>query len=133
MNKPLYQIIASLVTARHNCERTGNGEWQSRHYRRLNKIVSDHMPSGNGLNNGMSIDANQSNEDKLIFRTSYQHMNDAGYYDGWTDHNVTVRASLLNEITIYISGRDRNNIKEYLHDVFFNALTTEHNINIGSE
>jgi hypothetical protein len=51
-------------------------------------------------------------------------MNDAGYYDGWTDHIVIVSPS-FDGIDIKISGRNRNDIKDYLHDVFHAALTEE--------
>ena len=43
-------------------------------------------------------------------------MNDDGYYDGWTDHILTVTPNLGGYPDMKISGRDRNNIKEYLYD-----------------
>jgi hypothetical protein len=45
-------------------------------------------------------------------------MNDVGYYDGWTEHTVTVTGSLTSGYKMTISGRDRNDIKEYLYETF---------------
>ena len=52
-------------------------------------------------------------------------MNDAGSYDGWTDHVITVRPSLAFGFELKISGPNRNDIKEYIHDTFDTALSAE--------
>lgn len=43
-------------------------------------------------------------------------------YDGWTDHTVIVTPSLRSGFDIRITGRDRNQTKEYLYEVFDSAL-----------
>ena len=60
-----------------------------------------------------------STPDKLVFYTSFHHMNDNGFYDGWTEHTVTVRPSLQFGFNMKISGQNRNEIKYHLHDVFY--------------
>jgi hypothetical protein len=60
-----------------------------------------------------------------VFKTSFHHMNTHGYYDGWTDHIVTVRPDMMSGIRISITGKDRNQIKDYIHEVFYNWLTEE--------
>lgn len=49
--------------------------------------------------------------------------NENGMYDGWTQHSIIVRPSFVHGLDITITGKDRNQIKEYLHDVYFSALT----------
>jgi hypothetical protein len=49
-------------------------------------------------------------------------MNDGGFYDGWTEHTVVVTPSFRG-INLRISGRDRNQIKEYLYETYDYALT----------
>jgi hypothetical protein len=44
-------------------------------------------------------------------------MNEGGMYDAWTEHTIRVRPSLSSGFTLTISGRDRNEIKEYLHEL----------------
>jgi len=121
----LYRLLAAKLLAKENCEKTRNQEWLDRHSRDIERLVKDHMPSGSGVDAGTKLDWNRSTPQKLVFETSYHHMNDSGYYDGWTEHTVIVRPSLWNEIEISIGGSDRNDIKEYLHQVFHEALMQE--------
>lgn len=124
MEQPLYQQLASLVQARLNCIRSGNTEWKFTHEDRIEKLVRDHMPSGSGLDCGTKFDFEKSTPEKLVFHTSYHHMNEAGMYDGWTDHIITVKPSLASSFKLNIGGRDRNFIKDYLYDTFDQALNT---------
>ena len=121
---PVYEHIASLVEAIENCRKSGNHEWRARHELRLHCIVTNYMPSGSGIDNGTALDLSASTSEKLVFSTSYHHMNDGGCYDGWTEHTVTVRPSLAHGITVTIGGRNRNDIKDYLGEVYHEALTT---------
>ena len=57
-----------------------------------------------------------------MFRVDFHHMDDNGYYDGWTEHVVTVKPSLCFDIEISVSGRNRNGIKEYILDTFHHLL-----------
>jgi len=52
-------------------------------------------------------------------------MNEHGFYDGWTEHRITVKPSLAFGFELTISGRDRNEIKDYLSDVFYLWLREE--------
>jgi hypothetical protein len=96
----------------------GNTEWKARH----EEICKDFMPAGGGFDCGTKFDFVRSTDEKLVFDTSFHHMNDAGYYDGWTSHRVTVRASLGSGLRITIGGPNRNDIKDMMHEVFASAL-----------
>jgi hypothetical protein len=122
MERKLYQAIASKVMARVSCKEN-NPEWFDKHETAIEKLVADHMPSGSGIDTGTTIDFEKSRADRLVFTCSYHHMNETGYYDGWTDHTVTVIPSLAFGFDLKISGRDRNGIKDYLGDVFQHALS----------
>lgn len=120
----LYAKLAGLVDARLNCLKTGN-EWAEKHEETILKLVSDNMPHGSGFDSGTQIDLGKSTGSKLVFHTSYHHMNDNGMYDGWTDHTVTVKPSLMFGFDLNISGRDRNGFKEYAYEVFSNCLSED--------
>lgn len=122
MNKKLYQELASLITARQNCINSNNQEWLGRHEDRIKALVKQYMPSGSGVDCGTKLDIDASNGDKLVFTFSYHHMNDGGYYDGWTDHKAIVTPSLAFGFSMRITGRDRNQIKDYFHDIFRESL-----------
>jgi hypothetical protein len=123
--QPLYRIIAGLTEARENCRKAGNTEWYEKHGIRLARIASNLLPHGGGFDNGTQIDTIKSKPSMIVLDTAFHHMTD-GLYDGWTGHTVIVRASLVHVLDIRVTGRDRNEIKEHIHETFFHALTQEY-------
>ena len=123
--KPLYRALAGALIALRNCQNSKNTEWEGRHHDRIEKLTKDFMPSGSGINSGTDFDFAVSKPERLVFTTSFHHMNDGGSYDGWTDHTVIVTPSLWNDFDLRITGRNRKDIKDYLHDVFREALRQE--------
>lgn len=117
----LYQELASLVQARLNCIQSGNTEWRNNHTSEISRLVDEYMPSGSGIDNGTAIDLGKSTGSKLVFNVAFHHMDENGFYCGWTDHTITITPSFSN-FDIRISGPNKRNIKEYLHDVYSSAL-----------
>jgi hypothetical protein len=117
----LYQRIAATLAAIENCKRMDNTMWLERHRDSLDELMK-HMPSGSGFDCGTKL-ADTSTFEKLIFETSFHHMDESGGYDGWTEHAVTVIPSLLHGFTTRISGRNRNGIKDYIGEVFEQVLS----------
>lgn len=123
LNRPLYQHIAAAVDARINCQKSNNTEWFEKWTDRLRAIEKDHLPSGSGIDSGCTIDLDRSTGERIVIATSFHHMHgESGMYDGWTDHTVTITPAFRG-IHIAISGRNRNDIKEYLADTFDQILT----------
>ena len=116
--------IAGKLVAIENCEKSENWEWRDRHAEDLIRIVRE-GPSGSGWDCGTSFDKDRSSRNKLVFFGSYHHMDEMGGYDGWTEHQIIVTPSLFDGIDIKITGRNRNDIKEYLHDLFYWWLKSE--------
>ena len=79
------------------------------------------LPSGSGLDNGCSIDRG-GKPGAVRVSCDFHHMNGVGFYDGWTEHTVTARACLETGFTLAVSGKNRNDIKDYLADVFNSAF-----------
>jgi len=121
--KPLYVVIARLLMVHQNCVNAGNLEWMERHEARIASLVKEHMPSGSGFDQGTTLDESSTPE-RLRFNTSFHHMDDSGGYCGWTEHVVSVRASIPFGIVLHISGRNVRDVKEYMHAVFRTALET---------
>jgi len=119
----IYEIGAALQ-ARINCEASGNKDWLDKHTERIERIVADHFPTGSGFDSGTTFNFEASQPDKLVFNTSFHHMQE-GMYDGWTDHAVTIWPSFALGIEIKISGKDRNGIKDYIADAFHTAAMAE--------
>jgi hypothetical protein len=120
--RKVYQELAMLVQARLNCEKAGNSEWHTKHTEKAESIVWGRMPSGSGIDNGTKLNWDESKPEKLVFDFGFHHMNDGGYYDGWTAHQAIVTPSLASGFDLRITGRNRNEIKDYLHEVYSYAL-----------
>ena len=135
MARYLYSELAGLIDARRNRLAVRDGftdgdganaaVWVDRHEDTIESLVKDFMPSGSGFDSGTKLDLDASHADKLVFTTSYHHMNEAGYYDGWTEHTVTVTPSLQHRYNLRISGRNRNDIKDYMRQTFDQALQSD--------
>lgn len=123
--KPLYQAMSGLICAIANCRKSGNVGWQQRHTDHLLALVRSRLPSGSGLDCGTTIDLDASNAEKIVLIASFHHMDESGRVGAWTDHKITVQGSLFSGIRLAISGPNRNEIKDYLHDVFTEALRAE--------
>jgi len=115
----LIQAIMSTYEARENNVKSGNQEWLAIHSQQLGSLFSL-LPSGSGIDSGTTVKAVSA--DRLLLACSYHHMNDVGYYDGWTEHIIRVTPDWRG-IKITISGPNRNEIKDYLYDVYHAALT----------
>lgn len=125
MNKKLYRHLAGKVQAMATCRKTDNAEWFERHSDAAEKLCKDHMPSGSGVDCGTTIDLDRSKPQRLVFHTSFHHMDESGGYDGWTEHDVIVTPCLYSGFDLRITGRDRDDIKDYLGELFSYALDRE--------
>jgi hypothetical protein len=117
-----YQKLATTIDALINCIEKGNAQWQENHETTIEKIM-ERAPHGSGFDSGTKIDLKNSTGEKIIFTTSFHHMNDGGYYDGWTEHTITVRPSMRFGFTMTISGRDRNDTKDFISECFESFLS----------
>lgn len=91
----------------------------------IDKLTLDFMPSGSGINAGIKFSVDLSTYNKrLVWVFGYHHMNEDGYYDGWTDHKLVVKPA-FGGFSFHISGRNRNQVKDHLYDIMYDALQTE--------
>jgi hypothetical protein len=124
----VYQVLSNSLVALNNCIDSHNKEWEDRWADVINDVMKN-APSGSGIDNGttleMEISMNSLTEsEKLIFSFGYHFMNEDGYYDGWESYVLTVTPSFTN-INLKFKGKNRNDIKDYLHDVYYDWLNEE--------
>jgi hypothetical protein len=117
----LFRLIGSRARNLSSPSPYQNEAVRARFETEMEYLVKSFMPSGSGFDNGTTIDIERSNARKLVFQTGFHHMNETGMYDGWTHHNVIVTAE-FDGLDIQVTGRDRNNIKEYIGETFYSAL-----------
>lgn len=119
--KTLIESIASSVAAYHNCVKSNNTDWQNKHVETIASLEKM-LPSGSGIDNGTKIDIDRSSADKVVLIVGFHHMNENGYYDGWTEHDIIVTPAFIGGVNLRITGRDRNQIKDHLYDTYAYAL-----------
>lgn len=117
------QALATAIVARKNCWESGNKEWFARWEDRALKLVRDCMPSGSGIDCGTTLDLDASNGNALRFTFSFHHMDENGFYCGWTEHKLVVKPA-FEGFNLHITGPDRNQIKDYLYQIYGDALSS---------
>lgn len=116
--------LAQTIQAYKSCKARNNEEWADKHESTIVSIIND-LPSGSGIDCGTKIDLDHSNINKVVLLVSFHHMDDMGGYDGWTDHKIIATPSFIGGFDLRITGINKNNIKEYLSDIYSFALDAD--------
>ena len=124
MKMKVYQAIARKLDAMLTCHKTGNEEWYDKHNAAIVDIMAG-APSGAGIDSGTEFSFNASTPKRLVFLADYHHMDESGMYDGWTEHEVIVTASLMFGFDLRVTGRNRDQIKDYLSEIYQEWLDSE--------
>lgn len=120
MSRTVIATLAATIEARANCERSGNAEWFQRHTDRIANIARELLPSGSGIG-GVTVDLEKSTGDRVVLNVPFHCMDVNGFYCGWRDFTVTVTPAFSGHY-VKVSGRDYNGLKDYLADLFSDAL-----------
>lgn len=114
-----YQALAWWsYQIRNAIDQDARDRWQDK----LDAIMNT-APSGSGFDNGTTLES--VDDQKMVFNTGFHHMNEHGFYTGWTHHKVIVRPCFWSGIDIRVTGKDRRNIKEYIAEAFIHWLKEE--------
>lgn len=119
--------LSNSLQAYKTCIERGNTEWEEKHRENIEEMLKN-LPSGSGLDNGVKFDWDNSTANKLIFSFGFHHLNEGGFYDGWTQHKLTLKPAFIHGYEMKISGPDRNWVKDYLSDLFHEVFQLEHEI-----
>lgn len=122
MERTLAAVLSGAIQAYKTCVERGNHEWENTWKQQIRWFERNHLPHGSGIDSGAEIDIDKSHAEKLVIHTGFHHMNTDGYYDVWTYHTIIVTPSFTG-VNLRITGPNRNDIKEYLHAVFHEALS----------
>ena len=98
-------------------------EWKDNHENSIEEICKA-LPHGSGIDGKCEIQLENCTRDKIVFFVEFHHMDENGFYSGWSEHNITLTPSFLFGYDMKISGKDRNGIKDYLHQTFSEVFTT---------
>lgn len=122
--KTVAQAIHAALTAAENCHKSGNSEWLKRWAAYVTSISRECLPSGAGIDNGTHVLGLTRDKRGFVLTFYYHHMDDTGYYTGWTEFRAYVHPAFSGlEITLH--GRNVNGCKEYLHQTLHESLSAE--------
>jgi hypothetical protein len=117
----LYQVLAQYIGTYQRHQAKDDHEGQARWARLAHALFKQYNLFG-------SFDAKllleDCTENKIVFEIDFHHMNDNGYWDGWTSHIVRVWPDLSCGFRLTISGVNKHDIKDYLHEVADNMMNT---------
>lgn len=137
--KPLYLALAIYLQRINTLEQFG--AIASRRQRQMLDdlqihaawLAKEHLPSGSGFDSGTELLTSSENFKgrlgSLVFSTSFHHMDQNGGYDGWTEHMVVVKPD-WEGFNIRCTGPNRNAVRDYVEDTFYNALMVEVEIEV---
>jgi hypothetical protein len=121
IERTVAQTFATAIQAHNNCKTAQNDIWLTRWELLMKWLTRQFMPSGGGFDSGTNLDPS-SNYRRLVFNTEYHHLNSNGYYTHWTPHVIRVWPDWQG-FKLTISGRNDNDIKEYIHECFDCSLS----------
>ena len=111
----LYQKIARVVSQKNKSLNEIEKELT---------LLKELLPYGGGIESGCVISL-ESTKKRIVIITNYWHPN---YSDEWTNHQVVITPSFVGEINLRITGKNKDNVKEYLQDIFREALMKEYEV-----
>ena len=111
----------------YQIEKSGNYAWTSDEAKKIENLVKEHFPHGSGFDGRTWLDLDKSKPEKLVFFTEYHHMNEDGYYDGWSTLKVVVKPSLQWDFDFRLTGiaRKYRFDRDYFEDTINYFLATE--------
>lgn len=86
--------------------------------------LNKELPSGSGIDAGCEIHLEKSRPERIVIAFGFHHMDEGGYYDGWTLHDLILTPD-FGGFKIKIGGPNKNFIKGYLYDLFTHELGRE--------
>ena len=119
-HRTILRAFSEALQAMRNCEKSGNAEWRERWIDYIAKLQSE-LPHGSGLDGKVEFILDKCNSRRVVIFVEFHHMKH-GYYVGCTDHEIVATATHCGT-HIRVTGRDRNGIKDYLAELFYDALT----------
>ena len=125
MQKVNLSKLSKCLIARNKCKASKHS-WQTKWEQSIDKICED-LPSGSGIDSGVKFEIDKSTPEKLVFSVPFHHMDENGYYDGWTTYKITVKPSFWQGFDLKITGRDKNWTKNYLYDLFNEVFSLDGN------
>ena len=97
--------------------------------KKMNELdeLSNLLPSGSGIDSGCTIDEEKSTKNRIVIHSSFHHMDENGFYCGWSEFTVTAIPDFMNDFNLKIVGNNAiypafSDTKDYLYELFWESL-----------
>lgn len=128
------QVVQFISSSLLQIQRKPDNKYESEP--ELQELVKYWMPSGSGIDAGTRLDFNKSKPNKLIFNFDYHHMDQNGFYCGWSYHSLIVTPD-FDGFDMRIIGQHPSRRKwqtqhfhEYLYQTYYFALQREYKYDV---
>jgi hypothetical protein len=127
MNRKIYEHIANIA---YQINKSSSEYWKDIWEQDLEHLERNYLPSGSGFDAGCSINLVETKVNRLVIDFDYHHMDQNGYYNGWSHNQLILTASLVWDFDIRIVNRKgghriQSYDRDYFIDVFNYALNQE--------
>ena len=92
---------------------------------KIYKKIAQELSVINNPKADCTINLSKSTPNKIVIQCDFHHMNENGYYDGWSYHTVIITPCLGYDYDIKVTGRDKGEIKDYLGNLIYEAVDGE--------
>jgi|VirMetMinimDraft_7_1064189.scaffolds.fasta_scaffold241884_1 hypothetical protein len=115
----VFQKISQELTVLANPN--ADQHWIDKARDNLEWIQDEILPSGSGFDSGCKI-LEHSKRNRIIIQCDFHHMNENGYYDGWTYHTCIITPDLAYDHEMRVTGKNKRDIKNYILDIIYDAI-----------
>lgn len=125
--RKLYEILDTAITAKKNCQKANvaNFPWENKWSHLIEHLEKNHLPSGSGFDAGTQIAEDECvGGAKLVLTFDFHHMDEHGYYDGWTTHKAVI-TPCFDGINLSVRGglpKKYRHSKEYFESTMYECL-----------
>jgi len=126
MNRKLYQEIAILIKARFDLTLKQNNQYIVNFEDKIKTLTKEHFPSGSGFDGFYFFDL-EYRPNTLVFFAEFHHMNDVGYYDGWSTMKAVIKPDITSGIDFKLTGINRKyrHLKDDFEEMIYSFLTKD--------
>ena len=114
-----YSELAQAIQWYNDTADGKKDDWNQKAEEKIRELEKQ-LPYGSGFDNGSKVNLIMSKPQRIVIDTAFHHMDENGYYDRWTEHQVIVTPCLKYGYSLRITGRNRNQVKDYIFDMFDN-------------
>lgn len=125
--RKVYELLDMAISARKNCQKSDyvNHSLEDKWSLLIEHLEKNYLPYGSGFDAGVHVDEDVCvNGVKLVLTFDFHHMNEHGYYDGWTTHKAII-TPYFDGIGVAIKGslpKKYQHSREYFGDTIYEAL-----------